>query len=187
MKPKEITTTFHKMFSAQAVTTPTNDSWQVELDQVKLLGILSEDQSWLRLLLPIVPAREAQPFLEQLLEANFDLTQEVRYGFHQEVLWGVYQHNLASLTSEDLEEAIARLLSLKEKKLDEVFNLLIEKQILQIISAAKLQGQTLQDTIQNLERFYYEGILGGMEQSSEERERFLQAWRYQLERLWSEV
>ncbi|MEC4895168.1 MAG: type III secretion system chaperone [Oscillatoria sp. PMC 1051.18] len=187
MKIEEITTTFNQIFPAKAVKTPTDDSWQVELDQVRLLAILSEDKSWLRLLLPIVPVREAQPFLEQLLEANFDLTQEVRYAFHQEVLWGVYQHNLASLTPEDLEAAIARLVSLKEKGLDEVFNLLVEKQILQIISAAKLQGQTLQDTIQNLERFYHEGMLGGMEQNPEERKRFLKAWRYQLERLWSEV
>jgi hypothetical protein len=34
---------------------------------------------------------------------------------------------------------------------------------------------------------YEEGMLGGLEQPPQERQQFLAAWQYQLERLWSEV
>jgi hypothetical protein len=187
VQSKEIATILSEYFGADAVEMPTADTWQVDTPQVRLLVILSEDKSWLRLLLPIAPAQEAQSFLEQLLEANFDLTQEVRYALHQDVLWGVFHHSYSSLTAEDFEGAIAQLIALKEKGLDECFNLLIEKRLRQIIQAAKLQGQSLEATLQNLKRMYEEGMLGGLQQDPQERQRFLAAWQYQLERLWPEV
>ncbi len=45
----------------------------------------------------------------------------------------------------------------------------------------------METTLQNLERFYAEGIMGDLSGSTQEREQTLSAWRYQLERLWSEV
>jgi hypothetical protein len=44
------------------------------------------------------------------------------------------------------------------------FNQLVESRIRQIIQAAKQQGQSLEATLQNLDRFYEEGILGDLEQ-----------------------
>ncbi|AFY77310.1 MAG: hypothetical protein IGR93_22340 [Hydrococcus sp. C42_A2020_068] len=187
MQSEEIATILSEYFGVDTVEMPTADSWQVNTPQMRLLVILSEDKSWLRLLLPIAPAQEVQSFLEQLLEANFDLTQEVRYALYQDVLWGVFQHSCPTLTTEDFKGAIVKLVSLKEKGLEECFNLLIEKRIRQIIKAAKLQGQSLEATLQNLKRMYEEGMLGGLQQDPQERQRFLAAWQYQLERLWSEV
>ena len=187
MKAKEITPILTKLFDAEAVRASPPDSWQVEKDWLRLLIILSEDQTWLRVLIAIASAQEAEPYLAQLLEANFDRTQETRYALNQGVLWGVFQHSRASLTPEDFESAVLRLVSLGEAGLSKAFDRLADQQIRQIIAAAKLQGQSREATLQNLTRFYEEGMLGGIDQDPEEREQFLKAWEYQLERLWSEV
>ncbi|MCU0535228.1 MAG: hypothetical protein MUD14_15175 [Hydrococcus sp. Prado102] len=187
MQSQEITIILGEYFGTDAVTIPTNDSWQVDTEQLRLLAILSEDKSWLRLLLPIVPANEAQPFLEEILEANFDRTLAVRYALYENVLWGVFHHSLATLKAEDLQSAIAHLVLLKEKGLGECFTLFTEKRLRQIIKAAKQQGQSLEATLQNLNRMYEEGVLGGLGQEPQERQQFLAAWQYQLERLWSEI
>ena len=99
----------------------------------------------------------------------------------------MFQHNSSTLVSADLSSAIARLISLHEAGLNDVFNRLIENRIRQIIQAAKQQGQSLQSTMQNLERFYTEGLLGEIEQTQEAREQVLAVWRYQLERMWNEI
>lgn len=171
---------------AQPIVEIAPGSWQIDTSTFRLLVLLSEDNTWLRVLLPIVPIQEAQPFLGQFLEANFDETQEVRYALYEGVIWGVFQHNTDSLVSADLSNAINRLVSLHEAGLDNVFNRLIESRIRQIIQAAKQQGQSLQATMQSLERFYAEGLLGEINQTSEAREEVLAAWRRQLEKLWNE-
>lgn len=186
MTPQEVASTLVQLFEPGAITTIAPGSWQVESANFRILVLLSEDQSWLRVLLPIISAQVAQPFMEQFLEANFDETQEVRYALHQGVVWGVYQHSRASLEQNDLAQAIARLISLHQTGLTGVFNQLVETRIGQIVQTAKQQGQTLEATLQTLDRFYEEGILGDLEQSSESREQTLAAWRQQLERLWSQ-
>lgn len=185
MTPQEVATTLVELFEPAAITAIAPGSWQVESANFRILVLLSEDQSWLRVLLPIISVQVAQPFMEQFLEANFDDTQEVRYAVHQGVVWGVYQHNRESLGQTDLAQAIARLISLHQIGLTGVFNQLVETRISQIVQTAKQQGQTLEATLQTLDRFYEEGILGDLEQSSESREQTLAAWRQQLERLWS--
>ncbi|MEM0981145.1 MAG: hypothetical protein AAGH78_12835 [Cyanobacteria bacterium P01_H01_bin.58] len=169
-----------------AVQVSPPDAWQVETPDFRLLVLLSADQSWLRILLPIVPLPSVKDFLSQILEANFDLTQETRYALHQDVLWGVFQHDLASLTTASLDSVINRLLTMHQEGVDPFFNALVEKQIRQIIQAAKLQGQSLEETMQTLDRFYSEGMMGDMD-GSESQGKVLEAWRRQLERLWPEV
>ncbi|MEH2369881.1 hypothetical protein [Nostoc sp.] len=186
MTPEEIAGTLTELFDTSAVATTAPGSWQVDTPNFRLLVLLSEDNTWLRVLLPILPIQEAQPFLEQFLEANFDDTQEVRYALYERVIWGVFQHNSETLVSADLSNAINRLLSLHQTKLDNVFNQLVESRIRQIIQAAKQQGQSLQATMQSLERFYAEGMMGEINQTSQGREEVLTAWRRQLERLWNE-
>lgn len=162
-------------------------SWQVETPDFRLLVLLSNDQSWVRVLLPLMPATEAQPFFEQLLEANFDQTQETRYAIHQSVLWVVFHHRLESLVVADFEAAIARLMLLQTQGLSDPFNRFVEDRVRQIITAAKKQGQSLEMTLQTLDRFYQEGLMGDLNQGEQAREDVLAAWRYQLERLWSQV
>ncbi len=187
MKPEEITNTLNQLFSSSTLTVLPPSSWQVETSRFKLLVLLSEDESWLRILIPIVAAEEAQPLMEQLLAANFNLTQETRYALHQNALWGVFQHSLPSLTVSDFSAAVARLIALQEAGLSQPFNQLLEERIRQIIQAAKRQGQSLEATLQNLDRFYQEGLMGNLDQGEESREAVLAAWRRQLERLWPEV
>lgn len=186
MTPEEIAGTLTELFGTSAVATIAPGSWQIDTSTFRLLVLLSEDNTWLRVLLPILPIQQAQPFLEQFLEANFDDTQEVRYALYEGVIWGVFQHNIDTLVSADLSNAINRLASLHQAGLDNVFNRLIESRIRQIIQAAKQQGQSLQATMQTLERFYAEGMMGEINQTSQGREEVLTAWRRQLERLWNE-
>jgi hypothetical protein len=187
MQITEVSATLEQLFNSEDIQHDVEEAWQIKNSEIHLLILLSEDRSWLRLLTPIAPAREAQSLLPQLLEDNFDLTQDVRYALSQEVLWGVFHHRLASLTVEDFELAIASLQNLVNKGLSQPFNQLIEKQIIQIVKAAKSQGQSLQSTYQTIDRFYQEGIMGGVDQDPAQREQFLAAWKSQLEKLWSEV
>jgi hypothetical protein len=180
MQITEVSAILERLFNSEDIQHDVEEAWQIKNSEIHLLILLSEDRSWLRLLTPIAPAREAQSLLPQLLEDNFDVTQDVRYAINQEVLWGVFHHPLKSLTVEDLERAIASLQNLVNKGLSQPFNQLIEKQIIQIVKAAKSQGQTI-------DRFYQEGIMGGVDQDPAQREQFLAAWKAQLERLWSEV
>lgn len=182
----ELTTTLNTLFNQQVQTLEAG-SFQIETPQFRLLVLLSDDQSWLRVLLPIVPAQDAEPYWEQLLELNFDLTQEARYAVHQSVLWGVFQHSFAGLSIEDLQLAIQRLISLQQQGLDQVFNVFVEKRIRQIVQAAKQQGQTLDATMQTLDRFYQEGIMGDLAMGAQSRSETMDAWQRQLRRLWDEV
>lgn len=185
MTPQDITDTLIDLFGSD-VQVGAPEVWQVEINELRLLVLLSNDQSWLRSLVTIAPAQEADAYLPQLLGANFDETQETRYALYEGTLWGVFQHKLSSLTVEDFREALARLRSLQQKGLADSFNQLAETQIRQIIRVAKLQGQSLEATLQTLQRFYAEGVMGGIEANAEEQQQALDAWRYQLERLWEE-
>jgi hypothetical protein len=185
MKVEQIDNTLHNLFSKNVEKVAFN-SWQIDTSDLRILVLISDDNSWLRILVPIAPFQDAQPFLEQILMANFDDTQEVRYAIHDQVIWGVFQHSVSGLTAEDFTGAIARLITLGKKGLDSFFNQLVEKQISDIIIAAKTQGQSLESTMQTLERFYQEGVMGDMQQPPSARQETLAVWRYQLERLWNE-
>ncbi|WP_448573567.1 hypothetical protein [Trichothermofontia sp.] len=161
--------------------------WQVEHGGSQILILLSDDRSWLRVLLPISPFQDVRPLLEQLFAYNFDASQETRYALHQDVLWGVFQHPRASLTAADLTAAIDRLQMLKQQGLTDCFNQFVDNRIGQIIQAAKQQGQTLTATMQTLERFYDEGLLGDLTQSPEQRQTILGAWHTRLQQLWPDI
>lgn len=185
MTPNDLATELAHLFNEAAVQLAPG-SWQVDTSEFRLLVLLSDDESWLRILVPIAPAQDAQPFFEQLLEANFDQTQEVRYALQQEVLWAVFQHSCESLAIADFNAVVQRLIELRRKGLDESFNRLIENRVRQIVRVSKQQGQSLEATLQTLDRFYQEGLMGDMGANPQAREDTLAAWRYQLERLWHE-
>ncbi|MBW4525503.1 MAG: hypothetical protein KME18_09955 [Phormidium tanganyikae FI6-MK23] len=182
----ELTSTLSALFGEQ-VQSLAAGSFQIETPQFRLLVLLSDDQSWLRVLLPIAPAQDAEPYWEQLLESNFDLTQETRYALHQGVLWTVFQHSMAGLSIEDLQSVIQRLLALRQQGLDEIFNTFVDKRIRQIVQGAKRQGQSLEATMQTLDRFYQEGVMGDLAMGSQSRSETMEAWQRQLRRLWDEV
>jgi hypothetical protein len=161
--------------------------WQVETPTHRLLVLLSEDQSWLRMMIPVASAAEAEPFWKELLERNFDDTGEVRYGIHQDALWAIFQHSLSSLTSEDFLAAIAQLTNLQERGLNDCFDKFADEQVVLIIQAAKQQNMTLDMTVKNLDRFYQEGVMGDLDSSPETRAATLEAWRNRLQRLWPTV
>ncbi|MDA0267017.1 MAG: type III secretion system chaperone [Cyanobacteria bacterium] len=186
MTPADITTFLKDRFGPD-LQLDTADAWQVDRPEFRLLVLLSADQRDLRVLVPIAPAQEVQPFLTQLLAANFEDTGEGRYALHQDVLWSVFHHDLASLQLPTLEAAIARLLTLKQQGVEPFFETMLEAQMRQIIFTSKRQGQSLETTLQTLDRFYSEGVMGDLSQGSQYQTKVLGAWRQQLERLWPEV
>ncbi|MGB3534871.1 MAG: hypothetical protein WBA13_15335 [Microcoleaceae cyanobacterium] len=171
----------------EIVVQPEPNIWQVEDEKFRLLILLSDDHTWLRILIPIAPLQEAESILTQLLEANFDITQSTRYAIHQNVVWGVFQYSFTALTETEFLAAIATLITLHEQGFSNFFSQLIEDRIRQVILMSKRQGQSIETTMQTLERFYAEGLMGEMQGSSTTREQTLEAWRQQLERLWPEV
>jgi len=175
-----------ELFGA-SVRTTTPGLWQVEQAGSQILILLSDDRTWLRVLLPIAPFRDVRLLIEQLFAYNFDASQEARYALHEEVLWGVFQHPRDSLSATDLAAAIGRLQVLKQQGLTDCFNQFVDNRIGQIIQAAKQQGQSLTATLQTLERFYDEGLLGDLTQSSDQRSAILGAWRTRLEQLWPDI
>jgi len=189
MTPENVTAALEKQFG-EAVQYSPPDAWQIETDEtdetneIRLLVISTGP--WLRLMTPIMPIAEAQSFVGQMMAANFDQTQEARYAFHQDVVWGVVQHDFETLTVPLFQQAIAQLTTLKSQGVSVFFDRLMESQITQIITAAKLQGQSLEDTMKTLDRFYSEGVMGEMGQSDYQRQA-MSAWRNQLERLWPTV
>ena len=184
MQVETIELILKQIFSTATLTRKTKDVWQIDRDGMTILIILSEDKSWLRILTAIAPLQEIQPLLIPILEANFETTGEIRYALAENALWAVYHHRVASLLEEDFCHAIDSLMSLAQQGLSGLFKQLMEKRILAVIKASKLQGQTKTTTYQTLERFYQEGILGGIDQTPEQREMFLAAWKHQLDRLW---
>ncbi len=186
MNTAEVTSSLIDRFGEIVVQTQPN-VWQVESEKFRLLVLISEDQTWLKILIPIAPLQEAQPILVQLLEANFDVTQMARYASHQGVVWSVFQSSFARLNVTDFERAISTSLMLNEQGFSDFFSQLIEDRIRQVIQMSKRQGQSIEATMQTLERFYAEGIMGEMQADSQTQEQTLNAWRRQLERLWPEV
>ena len=130
------------------------DSYQIETPAYRLLVILSAEQSWVRTLIPIAPAADAITFIEEFLSANFDDTSETRYALQQGALWAVWQHSVAGLTSEDFSMAIDRSVELKRVGIDRAFQDFATKQVRAIVSIAKQRGDTLEQTMQTLDRFY---------------------------------
>jgi hypothetical protein len=161
-----------------------DECYEVNTDEFKLLFILSDRLSWLRILTPITTAANANTFLQELLTANFDDTLENRYAFHDDVLWGVFQHRLESLDPEDFSVAIERLINLKKAGVNPAFTQFVTQKVREIVQVAKLRGNTLQQTMQTLDRFYEEGMMGDLEEGAATRQSMMEAWRYQLTRLW---
>ena len=182
MTGDEIATALGDRFGENVQPVPP-DAWQVETDDWRLIAIASAP--WIKLMTPIVPVAEAQSFLPQMMEANFDDTQEARYALHQEVIWGIFQYNAAALGIDQFNTAIDKLQKLKADGVTGFFTRMVESQVSKIITAAKLNGQSLEATLQTLDRFYSEGVMGNM--GEVDSQKALEAWKYQLERLWPTV
>ncbi len=163
-----------------------DESYQVDTPEYRLLIILSAQQSWVRTLIPIAPAADAMTFVEEFLSANFDATLETRYAINQGVLWGVWQHSVAGLTTEDFTTAIDRSIDLKRVGIDRAFQDFATKQVKAIVGIAKQRGDTLEQTMQTLDRFYAEGVMGDLGATDDARNEMMTAWQYQLERLWNQ-
>lgn len=185
MTPEDIQPFLTNRFG-RALKVVDSDSYQVDTPDYRLLIILSAEKSWLRMLVPIVPAAEAITFVEEFLSANFDATLETRYALHQGVLWGVWQHSVAGLTVEDFSTAIEHAIELKQVGIDRAFRDFATKQVREIVRIAKQRGDTLEQTMQTLDRFYAEGVMGDLGAAADVRQEMMTAWQYQLERLWNE-
>ena len=85
METPQIASTLQEIFSVDDLEVKDGVSWQVNSPDVRLLVLLSEDQSWLRVMTPIASQAEAQHLLSVLMEDNFDATEELRYALGQDL------------------------------------------------------------------------------------------------------
>ena len=138
-------------------------------------------------MVPVASAAQAQPFFQELLELNFEATTLVKYAMAQDMLWAVFNHPFASLQPSDLAIALDSLITLRSQGLSRCFEIHADRQVRLIVVASKRQGLSLEATLQNLERFYREGIIGDLSDTSETIQLTLDRWRNRLERLWSEA
>ncbi|MGB3789791.1 MAG: hypothetical protein WA949_17400, partial [Phormidesmis sp.] len=125
MTPDDLTSALTDRFGEAARHAPP-DAWQVETEKMRLIAIANPPL--LKLMTPIMPIAEAQSFITQMLEANFDQTQEARYAFHQNVVWGVSQLDFETLTPPLLERAINQLAEMKSQGAEIFFSRLMEAQ-----------------------------------------------------------
>ena len=184
MTPDEITKALTGRFGEEACKKVSDDAWRVETEDMRLLAVCPG--AWIKLMIPLMPVAEAQSFIAQMMEANFDRTQETRYALHQDIVWGIFQCDMTALTPSQLKSAIDQLLLLKANGVSELFSIMVEAQVTQIIVASKKQGQSLEDTLKTLDRFYSEGMMGDMGDASYQNNA-LASWRRQLERLWPTI
>ena len=161
--------------------------WRHTWDSGELILMLSEDHSWVRMMIPVASMAQAQPFFQELFELNFEETTLVRYAIAQGMLWAVFNHPFQTLQVKDIDLALDCLLTLQTQGVTRCFEVHADRQVRLIIQASKRQGLSLKATLQNLERFYREGIIGDLSDSGSTIQLTLTRWRDRLERLWSEV
>ncbi len=115
MKIDRINTILKEIFPQGKIENQTDNSWQIVAGNIRILVLLSDDSSWLKILTPIGTQQDAKPLLEFLMGANFDSTGEARYALGQNVLWGIFQHSFESLTESDFCSAITQWLALRDR------------------------------------------------------------------------
>lgn len=188
MTPETVTAALNDFFPEAQIRHTDDRTWKIhqQTNRFHLLVSLSNEGDLLRAFVPIAPQEEAEPYLPQLLESNFNENKLVRYAFSQNLLWGVFKYPIENLVIADFQQALTELVELHQKQLNPFFEQLAEEKVREIVRAAKSQGQTIEQTMQTITRFYEEGIMGGLDQEPRQQRKALLAWQYQLEKLWHE-
>lgn len=189
MTPDEITQALQDFFPTAKLNHSNEKTWKIHAVETRfhLLVSISEEGNLLRVFVPIAPQDEADPYLPQIMEYNFNENKLVRYAYSQNLLWGAFKYPIENLEIAQFHQALTELIALHKQGLNPFFNELAEGKVREIIAAAKAQGQTMAMTMQTITRFYQEGIMGGLDQDPRQQQKALLAWRYQLERLWDET
>jgi hypothetical protein len=189
MTPEAINQALRDFFPTAKINQSDEQTWKVHelAKRFHLLVSLSDAGQLFRIFVPIASQEEADPYLPQLLEYNFNENKLVRYALSQNRLWGVFKYPLESLEINQLNQALEELINLHQQNLNPFFNQLADAKVREIIIAAKSQGHTMTMTMQTITRFYEEGIMGGLDQDPRQQKKALLAWQYQLERLWDEI
>lgn len=89
MTPDTISQILTDFFPEAQVKQTNEKMWKVHQVEAKfhLLVSLSKNGQLLRIFVPIAPQNEAEPYLSQLLEYNFNENKLVRYALSQNLLW----------------------------------------------------------------------------------------------------
>ncbi|BAW95782.1 hypothetical protein NIES970_06950 [[Synechococcus] sp. NIES-970] len=188
MTPDAISATLAEFFPDAKINHTDGKTWKIHQVQTRLhvLVSLSSDGQMLRVFIPIATQEEAAPYYLQLLEGNFNENKLVRYAMNQNLLWGVFKYPLQHLSASIFQQVLTEMLALHRQGLSAFFNQLAEEKVREIIRAAKSQGQTIEQTMQTITRFYEEGMMGDLDQKPRQQRQALLAWQYQLEKLWQE-
>lgn len=75
----------------------------------QMVVVFDETAGRMRAMSPIVPADVLEPeLMERMLQANYDSVLDARYAVAQDLVWSVFIHPLASLTTEDFFSGLSQ-------------------------------------------------------------------------------
>lgn len=162
--------------------------WQVNTPNFPVLVLLTQDQTWLRLKLPLVFVLESPESVAELLHTYFFLvSQDAHYVQAQQQWWTVYRYRLASLNPQDFAVTVAQLVARHQKCLLGHLQSVANDRLCHLIEISKRQGRSLPTTLQTLEYVYREHLFGELLEDEQEREAVLAEWQAKIRQFWSEV
>mgnify|MGYP001279640908 CR=1 FL=1 len=86
--------------------------WRAEVGGLLVVIVSDEAHDRMRVMSPAAPAPDDPDRLRSLLEANYDRALDAKYAIHEGVLWATFMHRLSWLGSQEIDNALAQVLTL---------------------------------------------------------------------------
>ncbi|MEM8829997.1 MAG: hypothetical protein AAGE96_11645 [Cyanobacteria bacterium P01_G01_bin.19] len=159
------------------------DTWGGTTSNFHLLVMLSENQTKLQILLPLIPV--STPDHQEVVAAYASLFSTASYTVLENMLWAVFQYPLELTDAEELTKTLPSLFKRHDRFLIDYLQSVADKQMRRIIQMSKQSGRSLDATLQFLEYTYRENLLGELlEEDKQGREAVLTQWRSKMIRFW---
>ncbi|MEM6453143.1 MAG: hypothetical protein AAF703_22855 [Cyanobacteria bacterium P01_D01_bin.105] len=186
MRLEDISPTLQNILDAE-VQPIAPGMWAGTTPNFHLLVRLSENQTELQILLPLIPASDTSAH-QEVIAAYADLFQQADHTVLRDMLWAVFPYPLASTDAEALAIALPSLFERHEHFLIDYFQSVADKQMRRLIQSSKQSGRSLKATLQFLEYAYRENLLGELLEDDEQgREAVLAQWRAKIVQYWEAV
>lgn len=159
--------------------------WQVNTSNFPVIVLLTQDQTWLRLKLPLVSVLESPESVEELLHAySFLVSQDAHYMQYQQQWWAVYHYCLELLNPQDFSVTAAQLVERHQNCLLDHFQSVANDHLCHLIEISKRQGRSLPATLQTLEYLYREYLIGELLEDEQDQQAILAEWRAKIRHFW---
>jgi hypothetical protein len=89
------------------------NGWQFQLGERIVIVVTDPLAERMRIISPIAAAEQLTPGLvERLMQANYDSALDARYAIAQNLLWGVYNHELTSLNEKEFLSGLLQVVNI---------------------------------------------------------------------------